>query len=200
MRLSVVLLAFPLVACSSAASSSAPPPAEREAPAPVALDEIELPSYPDDASEAVRTCATDYREIAAAPFPERPDGQSFDQWWAGPFQGWVENYNGVRERCDAIQAELPEEGAATQLMWGAQSYMHQRLGQAALPYEEHAQMFMMGRYWTLGAACTYERCESGPDEAWASLCRERGAQMPPCPPVPATAEEAPESAPAAPAE
>lgn len=168
-----------LLACSTAA-----PPAERE-PSPdepaVELDPLILPGAPPGVPESVTSCVEDYRRIAGAPFPARAPSQSFDAWWAGPFQDWVAHYNGVRERCDAIQAELPEDGPGTQVMWGAQSAMHERLGQAAIPLEEHAQMFMMGRYWTLGAACTFERCAAGPDAGWSAFCREHGGRLPACP-------------------
>lgn len=182
-----LLVSMILLAACGRAPSEERPRAERAESVAESAEIVEptvaWPADPAGASPELAGCLRDYRAQAAMAFPERAPGQDFRPWYAGPFDAYVQRYNAMRERCDTIFAELQPDGAEAQAMLGLQSFAHERMGQRAIPYEEEGVMFVMGRYWTLGAACTYARCAQGPSEAWARLCRERAAQMPACPPV-----------------
>jgi len=145
--------------------------------------EITWPATPDGLDADVRRCVDDYRRLAREGLPALREGQAFDAWYAGDFSRWSAGYNDVRGRCDAVFEAQPSGSAAAQLLLATQSYLHERLSEEAAPHEEHAQMFVMSRYWSLGAACTYEHCQRGPDRAWATLCGRRAEPLPECPPV-----------------
>ncbi|MEZ4337699.1 MAG: hypothetical protein R3B82_13855 [Sandaracinaceae bacterium] len=141
------------------------------------------PAVPDGVSAEVRRCADDYRAMGREGLPPQAAGTPFSGWYTGAFQTWTDRYNEVRGRCDEIFGELDEHGAAAQVMLAAQSYLHERVAEDAEPLGEEPQMFVLGRYWSLGAACTYQSCGRGPDRAWASLCARRARDLPACPPV-----------------
>jgi hypothetical protein len=188
MRWTMLASTILLAACGRAPSEERPRAPERaESVAELFEPTVEWPADPA-ASAELAACLRDYRAQAAAPYPDRAPGQDFRAWYAGPFDAYVQRYNATRERCDTIFADLDPAGEQAQAMLGLQSWAHERMGQRAIPYEEEGVMFVMGRYWTLGAACTYARCAEGPSPAWARLCRERAAQMPACPPVEPAAE------------
>ena len=173
-----------LAACGRAPSEERPRAPERaESSADLLEPNVAWPANPAGASPELASCLRAYREQAAMPFPEQAAGQDFRAWYAGPFDGYIQGYNAMRERCDTTFADLEPDGVEAQAMLGLQSWAHERMGQRAIPYEVEGVMFVMGRYWTLGAACTYARCAQGPSEGWARRCRERAAQMPACPPI-----------------
>ncbi len=131
----------------------------------------------------VAACVDDYRRIGAAGLPAIPEGQAFAAWYAGPFQTWTRAYNDVRARCDEVFAPLEPTSREAQAMLGAQSYLHERAAAAARPLEAEPQMFVLATYWELGAACTYQSCQQGPDAAWTRYCAAHAEGLPPCPPV-----------------
>lgn len=153
---------------------------------------VDWPASPSGVSAGLEACVRDYRGIASAGLPSREEGQSFDAWYAGAFQSWTRSYNTVRERCDPISHALDQESPAAQQILAAQSYMHERVGHEAEAYDEAPQMFIMSRYWLLGAACTYQSCEAGGDQRWARFCAQRAERLPPCPPVEPAPTEPPE--------
>lgn len=161
-----------------------------EDPAPASLppmgtpsSAITWPATPDGLDADVRRCVDDYQRLAREGLPALAEGQAFDAWYASDFSSWSAGYNDVRGRCDAVFEAQPSGSAAAQLMLATQSYLHERLAEDAAPFEEHAQMFVMARYWTLGAACTYRSCQEGPDRSWARLCGRRADPLPECPPI-----------------
>ena len=171
----------------------------------LALEEVTWPAFPPAMRPSVEACVTEYRELAVSGLPPQRAGQEFREWYTGPFDRWVQSYNSVRERCDAVTEQLEEGGAESQVLLGVTSFLHERLGEEMAPYDSEPQMHVMGRYWTLGASCTYDSCAEGPEEEWAAFCRDRDRMMPPCPPVtadPASVSSPPPDAPAeaAPAE
>ena len=144
-------------------------------------DAFRWPATPTLSDPAAR-CAADYRRLAEAGLPARDPSRAFDAWYRGPFQTWTDAYNGIRGRCDAVFADLAQDGVDAQVMLATQSRLHAVLGEAAAPLEEEPQMFVLATYWRLGAACTYQSCGEGPNAEWASLCRAQARELPACPP------------------
>lgn len=178
-----------------ASCGGSPPEEARREPTttePLALDELPFPPYPE-MSEDVSACAHDYRDLAATPFPRRRDDQPFSSWYAGSFDEYVQRYNAVRERCDGVFQTVPIASPEAQVLLATQSYLHVHMANEAAPHEQEPEMFVMSRYWTLGAACTYQHCAEGPPGAWASLCARQARMLPDCPPVPTEEERAAES-------
>lgn len=174
-RSASVLLAALALGCSepeAALPRIAAPPAE---PA--------WPRLPDGLSAEVRGCVDDYRALARDGLPPQTPGVPFATWYRGPFQTWTARYNDVRERCDAVFAALDEASAAAQVMLAAQSAVHERAARDASPLDAEAQMFVLARYWSLGAACTYQSCTRGPDRAFVEHCAARARELPACPPI-----------------
>jgi len=178
----VPVLALLLIGCAEEPEPAPLPPMGSPAAA------MTWPSTPDGLDADVRQCVDDYRRLAREGLPSLAEGQAFDAWYAADFSRWSEGYNDVRARCDAVFEAQPSGSAAAQLMLATQSYLHERLAEEAAPHEEHAQMFVMSRYWSLGAACTYQSCQQGPDRRWAALCERRAGSLPECPPIEPTTE------------
>lgn len=144
---------------------------------------IRWPASPQGLADDVTRCVDDYRELARAGLPAKPVGQPFALWYTGPFSAWSDRYNDVRGRCDDVFSAQAAGSASAQILVATQSYLHERLSEDATPYEAEPQMFVMGRYWSLGAACTYQNCADGPDRTWVDFCRTRARPLPPCPPI-----------------
>ncbi len=174
-----LLVALAALGCSEPAVSEP----EAELPRIAAPPSEAWPAVPDGLSAEVRRCADDYRAMGQRGLPALPSGTPFSAWYRGAFQTWTAEYNALRGRCDEVFAGLDETGAAAQVMLASQSYLHARAAADAAPFEEEPQMFVLGRYWSLGAACTYQSCGRGPDRAWAELCERRARDLPACPPI-----------------
>lgn len=157
---------------------AAPPPAD-----------LSWPAVPSTVPAEARRCAEDYRALARDGLPPQLDGQTFSAWYRGPFQTWTDRYNDLRGRCDEVFSSLDESSVGAQVMLATQSRVHERAAEQARPFEAEPQMFVLGRYWSLGAACTYQACGRGPDRQWAALCSRQQQELPACPPVDSTPAE-----------
>ena len=178
----VALESVPATAAASESTSAESTPSLTY-PTVSTLPEPDWPALPAALAADVSRCVRDYRTMAQQGLPARTQAQSFRDWYTGPFQTWTLEYNRARERCDPISSALPSTSPAAQALLAAQSNMHARLGLAGEEHADEPQMFVMSRYWTLGAACTYALCADGEDPAWARFCRTEAASLPPCPPV-----------------
>lgn len=152
------------------------------------------PGSPDDMPPEASRCAADYRELGAEGLPARDPSEPFSSWYDGPFQTWTARYNALRARCDAVFEQLDPSGAAAQVVLASQSYLHERAAEDASPLDQEPQMFVLARYWSLGAACTYQSCAAGPARAWAALCERRARSLPDCPPADGAGAAEPPSA------
>ncbi|MBX3271304.1 MAG: hypothetical protein KF729_13645 [Sandaracinaceae bacterium] len=172
MMCSVLVVALGCTAPEGPLPVAAAPPAET------------WPAAPDGLAAGVQRCADDYRAAAREGLPPATEGEPFSAWYRGAFQAWTARYNDLRARCDEELAALDGASAAAQVLLATQSQLHARASRDAARYEEaEAQMFVLGRYWALGAACTYQACARGPDRAWAEHCARAARELPPCPPV-----------------
>lgn len=189
-RATALTVAVALVGCGTSRPEPPSEPAEAPAEPPrastegaVRLAHVRWPALPEALAPEVARCVEGYRSLGDDAFPARAEGASGADWYRGPFQGWIARYNEVREGCDRTFAGLDEAGPEAQVVLATQSVLHERMAARATPHEDYGTMFVMARYWRLGAACTYEHCADGPLDAWARFCRDRASDLPDCPAV-----------------